>query len=282
MIWSISSDPSLPWTQHHHRLRMRSEDIPLCLSIPWSWVNPKYSIHQVQHHPQINSLPLPASFSSLGRWYCTKLSTFPQLQVNQWIESPLPSRIPPNRPPPSTSSFTLNYRPRVHLYVHLGLASKYISKLARSRMASTCFSSLNLSHMLLLQTRSITSSMCISESAQFRPRSTSPNLLDHCLQVDLRVYSVSVSNCMSKLAISCPPSVSLSSLNLGLQFHLHNWSITASKCISKLAQSRPPSKSQSSLNLSLQLHLKCRSITASKCISTLTLSWPPSHPQNVL
>jgi len=31
-------------------------------------------MHEVQHHPKIDSLPLPASFSSLGRG-CTQIST---------------------------------------------------------------------------------------------------------------------------------------------------------------------------------------------------------------
>jgi hypothetical protein len=63
--------------------------IPLYLSMPWSWLNTKYRVHQVEHHPKIGSLPLPARFPhpasvpSLGSCCCTQLSMFPWLQVNQ-------------------------------------------------------------------------------------------------------------------------------------------------------------------------------------------------------
>jgi len=50
----------------------------------------EYCIHRILHHPKINCLPLSASFPSLGRPCCTQFSTFPQLRVNQWIESQLP------------------------------------------------------------------------------------------------------------------------------------------------------------------------------------------------
>jgi len=121
MISPISFELSLSCAQLYHHLRSRSWVIPLYLAIPWSWLNTENSIQQLQHHPKIDSLPLsasltlPASFPSLGGCCCTQLSTFPQLQVNQWIESQLPSRLPPNRPLPSTLLISLDYSLQVHL-----------------------------------------------------------------------------------------------------------------------------------------------------------------------
>jgi len=146
MISPTSSDLSLFCAQLYHHLRIWSYVIPLYPSMPYSWVNTEYSIHQVQHHPKIDSHPLPASFSSLGGW-CTQLSTFPQLQVNQWIESQLPSRLHPNRPPPATPPISLDDSLLAHLqtrsittskfifWVHWISASKCISRLAQLRLA---------------------------------------------------------------------------------------------------------------------------------------------------
>jgi len=62
MISPISSDLSLSCAQLYHHLGRQSEVIPPYLFMPWSWLNTEYSIHQVQHHRKIDSLPLPASF----------------------------------------------------------------------------------------------------------------------------------------------------------------------------------------------------------------------------
>jgi len=80
MISPMSSYLSLSRPQLYHHLRTWCSVIPLYLSMPWSRVNTKYSIHQVQHtpstayteyyihrvlhHPKINSLLLPVSLSS--------------------------------------------------------------------------------------------------------------------------------------------------------------------------------------------------------------------------
>jgi len=141
--------------------------------MPWSWVNTEYTIHQVQHHPKIDSLPLPASFSSLSGC-CTQLSTFPQLQVNQWIESQLLSRLPPNRPPPSTPPISLDHSLQVPLQTRSVTASECISKLDWSRPPSAS-----------------------SELTRPWPPSASPNSLDPGLQVHLSVHSLSVSKCIS-------------------------------------------------------------------------------------
>jgi hypothetical protein len=112
----------------------------------------EYSIHQVKHtpstaytekcihrvlrHPIINCLLLPAGFSSRRRPCCTQLSTFPQLQVNKWIESQLPARLPPDLPAPnwlsqSTPPFLQDYVHKVHLKARSITASKRITKLAQ-------------------------------------------------------------------------------------------------------------------------------------------------------
>jgi len=83
MVSPISSDLSLSCAQLYHHLRTQCQVIPPYLSMPWSWLNNEYSIHQGQHHPKIDSLPLPArflhpgSFPSLGGCCCTRLSTSP-------------------------------------------------------------------------------------------------------------------------------------------------------------------------------------------------------------
>jgi hypothetical protein len=165
--------------------------------MPSSWVHTEYSIHQVQHHPKIDSLPLP-----------TQLSSFPQLQINKWIESQLPLCLPPNRPPPSAPPISHDHGLQVHL-----------------------------------QTRSVTASECISEFPPSRPPSGSPNSLDYGLLAHLRTRSITASKCISILAWSRPPSGSPNSLDHGLPVHLHPQSITASKCISQFTRSRPPSAS---------------------------------------
>jgi len=51
IIGAISSLLSLSHPQIYHYLRIRSYVIHLYLFMPWSRVNTKYSIHQVQHTP---------------------------------------------------------------------------------------------------------------------------------------------------------------------------------------------------------------------------------------
>jgi len=151
--------------------------------MPSSWVNTEYSIHQVQHHPKIDRLPLPASFSSLGGC-CTQLSTFPQLQVNQWIESQLPSCLPQNRSPPCTPPISLDRSLQVHLQTRLIPASKCI-----------------------FWVQAISASRRISRLARWLPASSH----DHGLEVHI-----------SKLTPSRPPSESPKSLDYGLHKCISN------------------------------------------------------------
>jgi len=152
--------------------------------MPWSRVNTEYIIHRVQHTPstayieyrihwvlhtprtciipRLTVFPLPASLSSLGIPCCIQFSTFQQLRVEEWIESQLQSRLPPELPPPdwpppSTPPISLDHGLQVH------------SKLAWSQPPSV---SLN-SHDYGLQVRTITAPKCISKLAQSQPPSVS-------------------------------------------------------------------------------------------------------------
>jgi len=99
--------------------------------MPWSWGNTEYSIQQEPQYPTINCLLLPGSFGSLGGR--TQLSTFPHLEVNQWIKSQLPLHLhpdllPPDWPPPSTPTTSLDHSHQVHLETHSITASECVFK----------------------------------------------------------------------------------------------------------------------------------------------------------
>jgi len=158
--------------------------------MPWSWLNTEYSWYHVQYHPKIDSLPLPArfplpaSFPSLGGCCCTQLFTFPQIQLNQRIESQLPLCLPPNRPLPSTPPISLDHSLQVHL-----------------------------------QSCSITASQCISEFTQARSPIASPTSPNHGLPAHLQTHSIMASKCISEFTRSRPPSASLNSLDHSLLVH---------------------------------------------------------------
>jgi len=220
MISPISSHFSLSCPQLYHHLRTHSWVIPRYFSMPWSWVNTEYSVHQLLHHPMVNILPLPASVSSLGG--CTQLSTFPPLRIHKWIvsapiEHPSPStasRYFSNVDwswPPSVSPNTLNYGFQVHRWVHSISASKCIANPARSWPQGASLSSLDLGLQMHLHSRKIAHSKCISQCTRSRSPKPSPNSLDPGLWVHLWVHSILVCKCISKHARSRPPSTSLRS-----------------------------------------------------------------------
>ena len=210
--------------------------------MPQLWVNAEYSIYQVQHYFLMPSPPLTASISSLG-WYCTQLSTVPQLHINQSIVSQLPSYLPSNQPPPSTSPISLDHSLEVHV-----------------------------------QTGSVIASKCISEFTQSQHLSTTPILLNHGLKAHQWATSIPISNCIIKFARWWRQSASLSSIDLGLQVHLlcphdlslqvhlETRSITASLCIINHDWSQCRSSSLSSHDLGLPVHHETSSITACKYI----------------
>jgi len=170
---------------------------------------------------------LEMHWEALGRPYWTQLSTFPQLRVNQWIESQLPlhlppDRLPPDQPPPSTPPIAIDHGLHVHLQPHSITASKCISKLAQSRPPSASLS------------YTISAFKCIFKLARsgFPSASLSPTWsLPPSASLS---YSMTASKCISKPARSWPSSASLS------------YTISASTYIAKLAPSRPSSASLSS------------------------------------
>jgi len=157
--------------------------------MPWSWLDTKYSIHQVQHHPKMNSLPLPASF-----------------------------RLPASFP----SLSSLNLGLQLHLQPRSIMASNWKSKLAQLWPRSTSPNSLYHGLQVRLWVHSISASKCITEFTQSRHPSASSNSLDHGLGVYLWVHSVLASKCISEFTRSRPPSASLNSVDHGLQVH-HSW-----------------------------------------------------------
>jgi len=85
-----------------------------------STASTEYSILWVQHHLKIDCLLRPSLLSSLGKLCFTEFSTFPQLWVNQSIESQLllclPTQQPPQDwPPPSTPPTSHNHGLQVYL-----------------------------------------------------------------------------------------------------------------------------------------------------------------------
>jgi len=193
----------------------------------------EYCIHHILYHPKIDCLTLPATLSSFSRPCCTQFSTFPQSRVNQWMESPLPSCIPPELPsaycpPPSTPPISHDHGLQVHLPTGSITTCKCISNL--------------LDHSLRWDpnVHSIPASQCMSRLTQSWPPNASLSSLNLGLQLNLRTRLMMASKCFTKFAQLCPRSASLSSLELGLLMRVQTRSITASQCISDFTKSRPP------------------------------------------
>jgi len=92
----------------------------------------KYCIHQVMYHPMVDSVSLPASLSSLSGPCSTQISTFPHLQVNQYIKSQLPLLLPPNLqppdcPPPNTPPTVIDHDLQLHHQICSIMACKCIT-----------------------------------------------------------------------------------------------------------------------------------------------------------
>jgi len=107
------------------------------LTMSWSWVDKECNIHQLLHHSKIDCLLLPACFSSLSGFCCTQLSAFPQLVVNQCIESQLRSHLTPDLLPldqllRSTPPITVHYNVQPHFQTCSIRTSECISVFTRS------------------------------------------------------------------------------------------------------------------------------------------------------
>ena len=165
----------------------------------------QYSIHHVQHTlstaytayciiPRSTvSNSQPVTHLSADH-VCTKLSTFSQLWVNEWIKSQLLSRRSPEVPPPEWSPPDWpppdwpppDWHP-----------------------PSTPPISLDHGLQVYLQTRSITASKSVTKLAQLQPPSASPHSLDYSLQVHLPPRSITASKCISILGRPKPACVAL-------------------------------------------------------------------------
>jgi hypothetical protein len=139
----------------------------------------------------INCFPLPASFLSLSRACCIQFSTFPQLWVNKYIQSQLPSRLPAKQPlldrlPPCPPPISLNHRLLVYLLSSVSTASKCLFDLARLSCRS--------SHHDGLHNSSIRVSKCISKLHRSQPPIVSENSLDYGVQVStMMAFNLSAS-----------------------------------------------------------------------------------------
>ena len=200
------------------------------LSTPFT----EYCIHRVLHYAKIYCLLHPHSPASLSRLYCTWFSTFPQLRVNELIDSQPPWRLPPELPPPdvppsSIPSISLDHCLQVLLQKRSITASHFISKFTRS--APT------IAH---LQTSSITASSAFMSSFILS------------VQVHRQTCSISASKSISELTQAQYPSASQSQPRM----HLQPLSITASKCIYEFPWSRCPRASPKLLDQGLPVHFQ--------------------------
>ena len=159
---------------------------------------------------------------------------------------------PPDWPPPSTPTISLDHCLQVYLQTRSITASQCISQLGRSQPPGVSPNS----HDYGLHDRTIPASKCISKLAWSHPPSESPN--SH--QYSFELCTITASKCIYKLTRSRPQSASPNSLYHSLQVHLQPRAIAASKCITKLDWSRPQSVSPTSHNYRLQVHLQTRSI----------------------
>jgi hypothetical protein len=139
----------------------------------------EYCVHRVLHQSKIDCLLLRCSLSSLSRPCCTQFSTFPQLQVNKWIESQLVCRLPSKLLPPdfldpSTSPMSLDTGLEVHLQTRLFTASKFTLFEPPSAYVPIHW-------------------ITASRFARSWPPWTSHNFLDYCLYICTLMASKSIS-----------------------------------------------------------------------------------------
>jgi len=170
MICPISSHLSPSRPQLYHHLRTRSSLIPLYLSMPWSRVNTKYSIHWVLHSPS---------------------TVYTEYGIHRILHQPNINCLTP----PSTPPILIDHGLQVHLWVHSISASVHLQ--SRSIMTSECISKFTRSRppSAFLSSLDLGLSSC-------------PNLLNHGVQVQNWIHSISASKCIPKLARSRSPCAS--------------------------------------------------------------------------
>jgi len=223
--WAFISLISVSHPQHNHHRRTQTEVISLCLSMPWSWVNTKNSIHRVQQTPRtvdskysINRVQHPLMIVGLA---------FIHTIISWFFKVPLASSMPTYKIHHLQASFLWGFNSTVTLshlhswkltnwwvesHQHLGhlrlTASKFSSNLASSELSCT----------------SQTSIMALECSFKFTPSQSameSPTLLHDVLQVGPIVASKSI----SELAWSCPQSAFVCILNHRLEGDRHQQNV---------------------------------------------------------
>jgi hypothetical protein len=152
--------------QLYHYSGLHSEVIPLHLCMAWSWVDTKFSIHQVQHPPKSICVPFILKFTS---WLLNVASV---------------SGIP---------LYTINHHPLALLQSTIGKSPCHIPMVVSQLKGEKSLSTLHTIHRQPLSsyrqphhydhgTWMITASTCISKLAKLWPPSASPNSHDYCLQ----------------------------------------------------------------------------------------------------
>jgi hypothetical protein len=191
----------------------------------------KYSIHHAQHSLstassadwQPHAALLPASLSSLYIPCCSYISTFPQLRVNQWIDSQLLSRLLLELSPQNS---VLSCTPPILLHHVLYMYFK-------TRSITAIKYTLSWPSSVYFQICSIMTCKCITILAWLWP----PSSHDYHLQMDHLTPWI----LCSKFALSSSPSV-----------YLQTYTISASKYISKLAQIQAPRVSRTLYDFTLE------------------------------
>jgi len=183
----------------------------------------EYSIHRVQYPCKIVCLPFilmitswrlnVASASGMLLPESSKVKSHCHIATDAsklTDEKSLRTRRAVHRLPPTTRPNSLDHRLQVYLQIRLIMASKCISKFARSRPPSASPNSLDLALQLHLQTCSITAFKGISKLAWL----WSPKSLDHALPLHVQTRSSTAS-----------------------KVHLHTRLLTAPVCIPEFTRS---------------------------------------------
>ena len=262
--------------------------------MPWSWVNTKYIIHQIQHTPctaytkysiqQVQYTPSTVNtvysihrrlsvFPSFSRLHIDSGCGFSSESASSQIDRQQPAFQDTSKVMWDSDSWELpkwwmqNYNP-VHIpsTAFRSTTSKNYSNLDHSWLQSVSPNLIDYGLQVCINV----ASKCSSELT----RLCHPRSLDHVLQLLLQTRSITASKCISILDWSLPPSASLHTLNHGLQVG----TIMASKCISTLARSWPPSASHCSYDNGLEVYLWVHLIVIFRCTSNCSEAPPAASP----
>jgi hypothetical protein len=134
---------------------------------------------------------------SLARPCYNEFSTFPQIGVTQWIETQLPSRLPPEIP---------------HQLDCLQLSLQFCSIMAFKGISSISVLRPPNSQNQGQQVHTIMACQSISKLGRSQSWSAFLSSLDHCLQVYLQICSIPASEFAWSLPVSKSPNLLIQSL----------------------------------------------------------------------